>query len=125
MLVEFQIPIENWELGAQRLRKLGMDLPEKLPTVEFLEFTAIPIAGTNGDSFFNAGASELPIDRFIDDVKAAKDAVLSQWGFLAVGPLKKEMRPESEFPAKEPVAKDKKENGPSSSIIRIRVRPIR
>ena len=125
MLVEFQIPIENWELGAQQLRKLGMDLPGKLPEVEYLEFTAIPIAGTNGDFFFNAEASELPIDRFVVDVKSAKDVLLSHWDFIVVAPQEKERSPEIETPAKKLAAKDKKENRPSSSTLRIRVRPIR
>lgn len=125
MLVEFQIPIENWESGSKRLRKLGMDLPEKLPTVETLEFTAIPIARTSGDSFFNAGASESLIDRFVVDMKGAKEVVLSQWGFQAVAPQEMRTLAEIETPAKVPAAKDKKENGPSSSTIRIRVRPIK
>ena len=124
MLVEFQIPIENWELGAQQLRKLGMDLPGKLPEVEYLEFTAIPIAGTNGDFFFNAEASELPIDRFVVDVKSAKDVLLSHWDFIVVDPQEKETPPEIETPAKKLAAKDKKENRPSSSTLRIRVRPL-
>ncbi len=125
MLVEFQIPIANWEQGVQRLRKLGMVLPEKLPTVEYLEFTAIPIPGTNRDTFFNAPAFETPIDRFVVDMTAAKVEDLSQWQFSGVDRLEKVTQSKSEIPAKEPVAKDKKENRPSSSTIRIRVRPIR
>ena len=125
MLVEFQIPIENWDLGAKRLRKLGMDLPEKLPTVEYLEFTAIPITGTTGDALSNGVASEFSIDRFVVELKAAKDFVLSQWRFLKVAPLEKETLPEGGIATKEPAAKDKKENRPSSSTLRIRVRPIR
>ena len=125
MLVEFQIPIENWELGAQQLRKLGMDLPGKLPEVEYLEFTAIPIAETKRDFFFNAEASELPIDRFIVDMNAAKDVLLSQWEFIAIAPQEKETPTKIETPAKKLASKDKKENRPSSSTLRIRVRPIR
>ncbi len=125
MLVEFQIPIENWELGAQQLRKLGMDLPGKLPEVEYLEFTAIPIAGPKSDFFSNAEAAELPIDRFVVDVNAAKEVLLTQWEFLAMAPQEKETPTKIETPAKKLASKDKKQNLPSSSTLRIRVRPIR
>ena len=125
MLVEFQIPIENWESGAKRLRELGMDLPEKSPVVEYLEFTAIPLAGTHGESFFKAGASESPIDRFVVDVEGAKDVVLTRWGFQAVAPMEKQMPAKIETTTNAPAANDKTEKRPSSSTIRIRVRPIK
>ncbi len=43
LLVEFEIPSNDWESGAKRLRQLGISVPLELPAVEYLEFTGVPI----------------------------------------------------------------------------------
>jgi len=40
ILIELQIPREDWGDGAKRLRELGIDVPVELPSVEFMDFTA-------------------------------------------------------------------------------------
>ena len=117
ILVEFQIPINNWVLGASRLRKLGMEIPEKLPTAEFLEFTATPIETT----------TESLIDQFGFDLKEANATVASNWRFFAVAPQEKAKIGEDETRANEPAGKVEKDKQKRSSppAIQIRVRPIK
>jgi len=43
LLMEFQIPSEDWTAGAKRLRQLGVDVPLELPNEDVLEFTARPM----------------------------------------------------------------------------------
>ncbi len=40
LLIEFQIPSDEWSAGAKRLRQLGIDVPLELPDVDVLEFIA-------------------------------------------------------------------------------------
>ncbi|HUP80334.1 MAG TPA: hypothetical protein VM260_17395, partial [Pirellula sp.] len=117
ILVEFQIPSENWELGAKQLRKLGIDIPETLPTAEFYEFTATP----------NESAADSPIDQFVVDVKEAKSTVASNWRFSSVTPQENALNRESENRAKEPAGKVEmgKQKRSSSPPIQIRIRPIK
>ncbi len=126
ILVEFQIPVENWELGAKHLRALGMDVPESLPTAEYLEFTAAP-------KTLNESSTVSPIDQFIFDLKAVNAAVASNWRFLAASPHAKTMNPENETQSNEPAGKKAsagkgelgKQKRLSSLLIQIRVRPIK
>lgn len=40
LLIEFEIPSEEWGAGANRLRQLGIEVPLELPKAEVLEFVA-------------------------------------------------------------------------------------
>jgi len=43
ILIELQIPREDWGDGAKRLRELGIDVPMELPLVEFMDFTSTSV----------------------------------------------------------------------------------
>ena len=126
ILVEFQISVEDWELGAKHLRELGMDVPESLPTAEFLEFTAAPRA-------LNESSTVSPIDQFMVDLKAVNVAVASNWRFSAASQHAKTMNLENETQSNEPAGKKAsagkgelgKQKRSSSPPIQIRVRPIK
>ena len=116
ILIEFQIPSESWELGTKQLRMLGMDIPEKLPVDEFLDFRAT----------LNETTDDLSLDQFVVDLKGAKENVASNWQFLTVAPQQKVKNRESETSVKETAKKDEKDKQKRSSprAIQIRVRPI-
>jgi hypothetical protein len=38
--VELQVPEEDWEKGAKRLRQMGIEVPLELPEAEYLDYTA-------------------------------------------------------------------------------------
>lgn len=129
MLVEFQVPIENWELGAKQLRKLGIDLPDEVPTGEYLEFNAIPIVAANR-YLGETDAEGLNRNGFGLGKQAASASRFSSWRFQPVAPQRKETQPAIETGAKESSVKDEKENRPSTEAIRteairIRVRAIK
>ena len=94
-----------------------VDIPEKLPTAEFFEFTATP----------NESTADSPIDQFVVDVKEAKSTVASNWRFSSVTTQEKALNRESENRAKEPAGKGEmsQQKRSSSPSIQIRVRPIK
>ena len=85
-LVEFEIPSNDWESGAKRLRQMGISVPLELPTVEYLEFTGIPIP-----SVAKMGAAEsvpeLSGHRPENVSRVAGSLELSRWTFQPTDPL--------------------------------------
>ena len=39
VFIELQVPVEEWDAGAKRLKQMGMDVPLELPDAEYLDFT--------------------------------------------------------------------------------------
>ncbi len=85
LLVEFEIPSNEWESGAKRLRQLGISVPLELPAVEYLEFTGVPIA-----SEAKKGATESvsePLGNRSGESRVAGSLELSRWTFQPTDPL--------------------------------------
>ena len=123
LMVEFEIPSENWDSGAKRLRQLGIAVPLELPDVEYLEFTGVPIESEakNRASELVREPSDIPAE---PENRLAGSSDWSRWIFQPVDRMElkrssEQMAGNVEMPSMKKAAAMKR---PSS--IRIRVRPI-
>jgi hypothetical protein len=74
-VIEFQIPSADWGAGAMRLRDLGIDVPLELPSVDYVDFTAIPMPDSND--------GVIPLARRGTDKQSEE---LSRWRFRIAEP---------------------------------------
>lgn len=115
LLVEFQIPREDWGDGAKRLRHLGVGVPVELPPVDYLDFHVTQVPQAKDISRLSAQAG------------AAKESLASKWEFGLVEAHKSKMASDLKKTTSDgnapPTARGGMAEAPS--VFRIRVRAIK
>ncbi len=128
LIVEFQIPSEDWENGAKRLRDLGVEVPLELPESVYLDFVASPTEAAKEvvlESDTNA-----PVNRLRVAPKVSGSRELSRWIFQRpeqLGRVELELRPmrESDTNKEAEPTKSGSEWNKANSSVRIRVHAIK
>ena len=123
LLVEFEIPSNDWESGAKRLRQLGISVPLELPDVEYLEFTGVAISSV-AKTGASASVSELSLNRPDRDYRVAGSQELSRWTFQPIDPLQGRRSVEQLAEKEATLSKNGASVMEQPSSIRIRVRAI-
>ncbi len=123
LLVEFEIPSNDWESGAKRLRQLGISVPLELPAVEYLEFTGVPIPSV-AKKGATESVSELSENRPERESRVAGSLELSRWTFQPTDPLEGQRSFHRLTEKEETLSKNVAPVMERPSSIRIRVRAI-
>ena len=123
LLVEFEIPSDDWASGAKRLRQLGISVPLELPDVEYLEFTGVAISSV-AKTGASASVSELSLNRPDRDYRVAGSQELSRWTFQPIDPLQGRRSVEQLAEKEATLSKNDASVMERPNTIRIRVRAI-
>ena len=128
MFLEFQIPSDDWEKGAKRLRELGIDVPIVLPEAGYIDFVAFPTEAAIAVA--TEAASNSPERRLAVDANDAGSGESHHWRFKRLEQLGREDRTrqpalEATAERKSDTAKNGRDSNEDSSSVRIRVRSIK
>ena len=123
LLVEFEIPSDDWESGAKRLRQLGISVPLELPEVEYLEFTGVPISSV-AKTGASASVSDFSANRPERGLRIAGSQELYRWTFQPTDPLEGKLSFEQLAEKEATLSKNGASVMEQPSSIRIRVRAI-
>ncbi len=128
LIVEFQIPREDWENGAKRLRDLGVEVPLELPESEYLDFVATTKEAAKDEA--PESLSNAPVTRLQVDAKDTGSRELSRWKLQRpeqLGRAKLELRTmrKSELEKEAVPETNGREWNGAYATVRIRVRAIK
>jgi len=83
MVVELQVPVEEWTRGAKRLRQMGIEVPIELPVAQYLDFTATR-APKNTSGLADYSTNNSPVDRWNRGATTLNASPAIGWVFRSV-----------------------------------------